>query len=77
MSAPQETDPQPPPSFSFDHSRQRLAAGRATEPPGSVGVRTSKMLFAPGTIAAEKSGFRCWALALARLLSAVAGRIRR
>jgi hypothetical protein len=35
------------------------------------------MLFAPGTIAAKKSGFRCWALALAQLHRALADRVRR
>ena len=35
------------------------------------------MLFAPGTIAAKKSGFRGWALALARLDTGCALRVRR
>ena len=38
---------------------------------------TCEMLFASGTIATEKFGFRGWALALARLLGTVAGRLRR
>jgi hypothetical protein len=36
-----------------------------------------EMLFASGAIAAKKFGLRCWALALARLLCAGAGRVRR
>ena len=35
------------------------------------------MLFAPGTIAAKKSGFRGWALALARSGTGCALRLRR
>jgi len=35
------------------------------------------MLFAPGTIAAKNFGFRCWALALARLLRTLGRRVRR
>jgi hypothetical protein len=35
------------------------------------------MLFASGTIAAKKSRFRCWALALARLHHTLARRVRR
>ena len=36
-----------------------------------------EMLFASGAIAAKKFGLRCWALALARLLCAGAGPVRR
>ena len=67
----------PPSPFPLDDSAQRLAAGRATKPSRRVGVRASEMLFASGTIAAKKSGFRCWALALARLHRTLARRVRR
>ena len=57
----------PPPPFSLDHATQSLTAGRAAKPPRRDQMRACEMLFAPGTIAAKKSGFRRWALALARL----------
>jgi hypothetical protein len=67
----------PPSPFSLDHATQSLAAGRAAKPPRRVRMRECEMLFAPGTIAAKKSGFRGWALALARLDGALARRARR
>jgi hypothetical protein len=59
--------PPSPSSFSLDDATQSLTAGRAAKPPRGDQMRAWEMIFAPGTIAAEKSGFRRWALALARL----------
>ena len=56
-----------PSSFSLDDATQSLTAGRAAKPPRRNQMRTWEMLFAPGTIAAKKSGLRRWALALAWL----------
>ena len=77
LSASSVTGPLLPSPFPLDDSAQGLAAGRATKPPGRVGVGACEMLFAPGTIAAKNFGFRCWALALARLLRTLGRRVRR
>jgi hypothetical protein len=58
--------PQLPSSFSLDDATQSLTAGRAAKPPCRDQMRAWEKLFAPGSIAAKKSGFRGWALALAR-----------
>ena len=58
--------PPAPPPFSLDDATQSLAARRAAKPPCRDQMRAWEMLFAPGTIAAKKFGFRGWALALAR-----------
>ncbi len=71
------TGPLLPPPLPLDDSAQGLAARRATKPPGRVGMGAGEMLFAPGTSAAKKFGFRCWALALARLHRTFGRRVRR
>ena len=69
--------PPAPSPFSLDDATQSLAAGRAAKPPRRDQMRACEMLFAPGTIAAKKSGFRGWALALARPDIRRARRVRR
>jgi hypothetical protein len=59
--------PPVPSPFSLDDATQSLTAGRAAKPPRRDQMRAWEMRFAPGTIAAKKSGARGWALALARL----------
>ena len=59
--------PSAPSPFSLDDATQSLAAGRAAKPSRRNQMRAWEMLFTSGTIAAKKSGFRGWALALARL----------
>jgi hypothetical protein len=58
--------PPAPSPFSLDDATQSLAAGRAAKPPCRDQMRAWEKLFAPGSIAAKKSGFRGRALALAR-----------
>jgi hypothetical protein len=69
--------PPAPSPFSLDDATQSLTAGRAAKPPRRDQMRAREMLFAPGTIAAKKSGFRGWALALARPDIRRALRVRR
>jgi hypothetical protein len=69
--------PPAPSPFSLDDAAQSLAAGRAAKPPRRDQMRAREVLFAPGTIAAKKSGVRGWALALARPDTRCARRVRR
>jgi len=66
-----------PPPFSLDDATQSLAARRAAKPPHRDQMRALEMHFASRAIAAKKSGFRGWALALARLDTRCALRVRR
>jgi hypothetical protein len=75
--APRGADAPAPPPFSLQHTTQSLAARRAAIPPRRDQKSAWEVHFAPGTIAAKKSGFRVWALALARPDIRRALRVRR
>jgi len=47
----------PPPPFPLDDATQRLTAGRAAKPLAGTASGRREVLFATGTIAAEKFGF--------------------
>ena len=59
--------PSAPSPFPLDDATQSLAAGRAAKPSRRNQMSAWEMLFTSRTIAAQKSGFRGWALALTRL----------
>jgi len=65
-SAPTATYAPAPAPFSLHHTPQSLAARRTAIPSRRDQMRAREMHFAPRTIAAKKSDFRAWALALVR-----------
>jgi hypothetical protein len=73
---PRPADAHAPAAFPFDHPPQSLMARRAAKPLAGAAAGARKPLFASRTRAAKKFEFTPWALTLAGLRFAPAGRFR-